>query len=128
LNISHCYRPIAAKAGIDLIILKTNLTTKTQAHAILFSTDLNLSYEQIMGYYLLRFQIEFNLRDAKQYWCLADFINIKETVVTNAACQLIVLMVNFSASLLRRFRETNPEFSILDLKSHYRGCAMSPRQ
>ena len=30
-------------------------------------------------------------------------------------------MVNFSASLLPRFRETNPNFSILDLKSHYRG-------
>ena len=31
-------------------------------------------------------------------------------------------MVNFSSILLRRFRQTNPEFSILDLKSHYRGC------
>ena len=31
-------------------------------------------------------------------------------------------MVNFTSILLRRFRQTNPEFSILDLKSHYRGC------
>jgi putative transposase len=31
-------------------------------------------------------------------------------------------MVNFSAILLQRFRQINPEFSILDLKSHYRGC------
>jgi len=23
---------------------------------------------------------------------------------------------------LRRYRENNPEFSVLDLKSHYRGC------
>ena len=31
-------------------------------------------------------------------------------------------MVNFSSVLLRRFQEDNPEFSVLDLKSHYRGC------
>ena len=31
-------------------------------------------------------------------------------------------MVNFSSILLRRYRESNPEFSVLDLKSHYRGC------
>jgi len=31
-------------------------------------------------------------------------------------------MVNFSSVLLRRYRENNPEFSVLDLKSHYLGC------
>jgi len=31
-------------------------------------------------------------------------------------------MVNFSSVLLQRYREYNPEFSVLDLKSHYRGC------
>ncbi len=80
-----------------LIVLKTNLSTKAQAHVILFSTDLELSYEKIMDYYALRFQIEFNFRDAKQYWGLDDFMNVKDVAVTN------------------------PEFSILDLKSHYRG-------
>jgi putative transposase len=104
-----------------VIVLKTNLSTKTQAHVILFSTDLELSYEKIIDFYTLRFQIEFNFRDAKQYWGLDDFMNVKETAVTNAA-QLSFFMVNFSAILLRRFREHNPEFSILDLKSHYRGC------
>jgi hypothetical protein len=104
-----------------VIILKTNLATKAQAHVILFSTDLELSYERIMDFYTLRFQIEFNFRDAKQYWGLDDFMNVKQTAVTNAA-NLSFFMVNFSAILLRRFRETNPEFSILDLKSHYRGC------
>jgi hypothetical protein len=104
-----------------VIVLKTNLSTKAQAHVILFSTDLELSYEKIIDFYTLRFQIEFNFRDAKQYWGLDDFMNIKETPVTNAA-QLSFFMVNFSSILLRRFREHNPEFSILDLKSHYRGC------
>jgi hypothetical protein len=30
-------------------------------------------------------------------------------------------MVNFSYALLQPFRQQNPEYSILDLKSHYRG-------
>jgi len=101
--------------------LKTNLFTKAQAHVILFSTDLELSYERIMDFYTLRFQIEFNFRDAKQYWGLDDFMNVKQVAVTNAA-NLSFFMVNFSSILLQRFQATNPEFSILDLKSHYRGC------
>jgi hypothetical protein len=104
-----------------VVILKTNLATQAQAHLIFFSTDLELSYEKIIDFYTLRFQIEFNFRDAKQYWGLDDFMNVKETAVTNAA-NLSFFMVNFSALLLRRFREHNPEFSVLDLKSHYRGC------
>ena len=104
-----------------VVILKTNLSTHKQAHIILFSTDLNLSYEKLYDYYTLRFQIEFNFRDAKQYWGLDDFMNVKEEAVTNAA-NLSFFMVNFSSVLLRRYRENNPEFSVLDLKSHYRGC------
>ena len=104
-----------------VIILKTNLSTQAQAHIILFSTDLKLAHEKIIDFYTLRFQIEFNFRDAKQYWGLDDFMNVKETAVTNAA-NLSFFMVNFTSILLHRFREINPEFSILDLKSHYRGC------
>jgi hypothetical protein len=103
-----------------VVILKTNLSTQAQAHVILFSTDLQLSYEKMIDYYALRFQIEFNFRDAKQYWGLDDFMNVKEVAVTNAA-HLSFFMVNFSALLLRRCRQINPAFSILDLKSHYRG-------
>jgi hypothetical protein len=104
-----------------VIVLKTNLSTQAQAHVILFSTDLALSDTKMIDYYTLRFQIEFNFRDAKQYWGLDDFMNVQETAVTNAA-HLSFFMVNFSTLLLRRFRKTNPDSSILDLKSHYRGC------
>ena len=103
-----------------VVILKTNLSTKKQAHVILFSTDLELPYENLYDYYTLRFQIEFNFRDAKQYWGLDDFMNVKQTAVTNAA-NLSFFMVNFSSVLLRQYRKNNPEFSVLDLKSHYRG-------
>ena len=104
-----------------VIILKTNLLTRAQAHVILFSTDLEQDYEKIIKFYSLRFQIEFNFRDAKQYWGLEDFMNIKETAVTNAA-NLSLFMVNFSHALLQPFRQHHPDYSILDLKSHYRGC------
>jgi len=104
-----------------VIILKTNLDTHAQAHVILFSTDLEQTYEKIIKFYSLRFQIEFNFRDAKQYWGLEDFMNVKETAVTNAA-NLSFFMVNFSYALLQPFRQQNPDYSILDLKSHYRGC------
>jgi putative transposase len=103
-----------------VIILKTNLQTHAQAHVILFSTDLVQAHDQIIKFYSLRFQIEFNFRDAQQYWGLEDFMNVKEVAVTNAA-NLSLFMVNFSQALLHPFRQQNPEYSILDLKSHYRG-------
>lgn len=104
-----------------VVILKTNLETLSQAHVILFSTNLELAYDKMLKFYSLRFQIEFNFRDAKQYWGLEDFMNVKETAVTNAA-NLSFFMVNFSHVLLQPFRQNCPEYSILDLKAHYRGC------
>jgi len=103
-----------------VVMLKTNLETSAQAHVILFSTDLEQTYDKIIKFYSLRFQIEFNFRDAKQYWGLEDFMNVKETAVTNAA-NLSLFMVNFSAALAEPFRKHNPDFSVLDLKSQYRG-------
>lgn len=103
-----------------VIILKTNLDTQAQAHVILFSTDLELAYDKLIKFYSLRFQIEFNFRDAKQYWGLEDFMNVEETAVTNAA-NLAFFMVNLSQILLRRFQQNNPDFSILDLKAHFHG-------
>jgi hypothetical protein len=64
--------------------------------------------------------IEFNFRDAKQYWGLEDFMNVEQTPVTNAA-NLSLLMVNLSQLLLDRYRSDDPAFSVLDLKAQYRG-------
>lgn len=68
-----CIQPLAGS------ILKTNLVTHTQAHAILFSTDLEQAFDQIIRLYSLRFQIEFHFRDAKQYWGLEDFMISKKS-------------------------------------------------
>ena len=104
-----------------VIIVKTNLRTHAWAHVILFSSDLELSAEHLVEYYRLRFQIEFNFRDAKQFWGLEDFMNINQTAVTNAA-NLSLFMVNLSQVLMCEFRQTDPDFGVLDLKSYYRGC------
>jgi len=112
--------PMLHKSFADLlnvvIIVKTNLSTQKRAHVVLFSSDLNLAYDQLIDYYQLRFQIEFNFRDAKQFWGLEDFMNIKQTPVTNAV-GLSFFMVNLSQRLLAHFRPSIPDFSILDLKA-----------
>ena len=53
------------------------------------SSDLDLPYGTLIDYNCLRFQIEFNFRDAKQYWGLDDFMNVKETAVTDAASFIV---------------------------------------
>jgi len=65
--------------------------------------------------------IEFNFRDAKQFWGLEDFMAVSQTAVTNAA-NLSLFMVNLVYLLLKRYRQSDPLFSTLDLKAHYRGC------
>jgi IS4 transposase len=103
-----------------VIIVKTNINTGAWAHVVLFSSDLTLNYDCLIDYYRLRFQIEFNFRDAKQYWGLEDFMNVKETAVTNAA-NLSLFMVNVSQLLLRDFRQRDSTVNVLDLKAYYRG-------
>ncbi len=99
-----------------VIISKENIKTGKVAHVILFSTDLELEWKNIIDYYRLRFQIEFNFRDAKQHWGLEDFMVIKEQSVFNAA-NLSLWMVNVSQAILA----ASGEKSILDLKARHHG-------
>lgn len=102
-----------------VIIVKTNLKTHARSHVILFSSDLDLPYGKLIDYYSLRFQIEFNFRDAKQYWGLEDFMNVKKTPVNNAV-NLAFFMVNISHALIAEVRKHNPLFGVQDLKAHFR--------
>ena len=103
-----------------VIISKINLKTQARAHVVLFSSDLELAYDKLIDYYRLRFQIEFNFRDAKQFWGLEDFMNVNQTPVYNAA-NLAMFMVNLAQVLLHHFRPTCPTFSVNDLKAYFRG-------
>lgn len=112
------HRQFAAALNV-VIIVKTNLNTKAQAHVILFSSDRTLPFQTVIDFYALRFQIEFNFREAKQFWGLEDFMNVTETAVTNAV-NLSFLMVNVSQRLLKEARHDHDDCSILDLKASYR--------
>jgi len=102
-----------------VIIKKRNLKTDKEARVVLFSTDLDLSYDKIVKYYSLRFQIEFVFRDAKQYYGLEDFMNTKKIAVYNWA-NFSTFMVNFVA-ILKKEKFKNSEMSSLDVKAHYHG-------
>jgi hypothetical protein len=72
----------------------------------------------LIKYYSLRFQIEFDFRDAKQFFGLSDFKNYKENQLTNAVniaftCKLI------SQIVLEKYKKlfNNEKISILDLKA-----------
>ena len=101
------------------VVVKRRLSTGQRGHIVLFSTDIPLTAEQIVDYYSLRFQIEFNFRDAKQHWGLDDFMNTSPQSVTNAL-NLAFFMVNFSQAILKPYREHDPHFSVLDLKAQFR--------
>jgi hypothetical protein len=100
-----------------VVIVKTNVKTDKQGYAILFSTDLKLEAKKIMEYYSLRFQIEFNFREAKQFFGLEDFMNIKKNRVNNFA-NLSFFMQNLSY-IYAKENDLNLK-SINDLKSHFR--------
>jgi hypothetical protein len=91
-----------------VILLRTSLETQAWANVILFSSDLDLSYDKLIDYYSLRFQIEFNFRDAKQFWGLEDFMNVTPNAVTNAA-NLALFMVDVSQVLTDHVRDLHSE-------------------
>lgn len=62
---------VALKRRIVLVYLLKEEDGKF-SHAVLFSTDLSLTPQQIYRFYKARFQIEFLFRDARQFTGLAD--------------------------------------------------------
>lgn len=103
-----------------VIIVKTNLRTQKQGNVNLFSSDLTLAWQEMLDYYALRFQIEFNFRDAKQHFGLEDFMNVTQQGVTNAA-NLSFFCVNLSQVILKDQSRSTTLVGILDLKSYFRG-------
>jgi len=99
-----------------VLIVKKNLKQGSVGWVVLFSTDLELQWNDLIEYYRLRFQIEFNFRDAKQYWGLEDFMNVNYTPVYNGA-NLAMFMVNVSQVLLKK---SENYLSVNDLKTWFR--------
>ena len=104
---------------LNIVVRKiTQRKKKTATYTILMSSDLALTAVQLVEYYGLRFQIEFNFRDAKQHFGLEDFMNVTATAVNNAA-NLAMCMVNVSAKLIA---DSGGEIQgVRDLKTAIRG-------
>jgi putative transposase len=102
-----------------VVIVKTDLKKQKVGYVILLSSDEELGWEKLIEYYSLRFQIEFNFRDAKQHFGLEDFMNTTARGVENAV-NVSFLMVNVGAELLKNSEEKL--VGINDLKTHYRGA------
>ena len=88
---------------------------------ILFSTDLSLEAKTLIEYYSLRFQIEFDFRDAKQFYGLSDFKNYKPTQVTNAV-NIAFTMTSLARVILEKYKKILKcdDMGILDLKAMFR--------
>jgi putative transposase len=116
-------------AGLKLnvvVMIHTHQITKQVSRNILFTNDLSLDALKIIKYYSLRFQIEFDsggvpLRDAKQFYGLADFKNYKETQVTNAV-NIAFTMTLVGKLLLEKYKlKLNcSTMGIIDLKTVFR--------
>ena len=63
---------VSLKRQIQVVLLQNLKKPEKPSHVLLFSTDLNLSAEQIIRLYGSRFAIEFLFRDAKQHLDLED--------------------------------------------------------
>ena len=111
------HKKIADQLNV-VVIVKTDQATGKRGHVVLFSTDLVLGWEKLIDLYVLRFQIEFNFREAKQFWGLEDFMNIKPLQIFNAA-NLAMFMVNIAHVLWQFLPVTKG--STQDLKTVFRG-------
>lgn len=86
--------------------------------SVWFTNDLDLNADTLLDYYSLRFQIEFDFRDAKQHFGLSDFKNYKPQNLTNFV-NLSFFMCLISKPILDFYRQLLliPKLSITDLKT-----------
>ena len=91
-----------------------------KGHAILFSTDLELSPEKILSYYKQRFQIEFLFRDAKNFAGLEHCQARSENKI-NFHVNASLTTVSFAKALhyLPIPKDQREGFSMLDVKTMY---------
>lgn len=113
---------------LKVVILKTTrLQDQRESINVFFSDDLSLDYLTMIDYYSLRFQIEFDFRDAsrpqafsldlQQHFGLSDFKNYTESNLT-CFVNLSFLLCLVSKILSGQYQQSlqGPPMSILDLK------------
>lgn len=118
----QAYTPKMAGQLLNIVVMvHLHQITKSKSRTILFTNDLKLDALTIIKFYSLRFQIEFDFRDAKQFYGLADFKNYKQDQVTNAV-NLAFSMTIIGKLVLEKYkRKLNcPNMGLIDLKTVFR--------
>lgn len=104
---------------IQVVIIQKNNPQKQQiGQTILFTNDLTLDPLLVIQYYALRFQIELDFRNAKQFFGLSTFKNYKQNQLTNAVNIAFTALIA-AQILLEKYKIlfNNPNLSITDLKA-----------
>lgn len=114
----NCFGPILLKV---VVAKAKRLSDGKVGTNIWFTTKCSLGYETIIEYYSLRFQIEFDFRDAKQHFGLSSFKNYKKENLTNFV-NLSFSLCLISKAILEKTRQEqgNHKIGILDLKLIYK--------
>lgn len=116
------YTPKMANQLLNIVVLvHTHSASGKQSRTVLFTNDLSLSASQVVDYYSLRFQIEFDFRDAKQFYGLSSFKNYKQTQVTTAV-NLSFTMTLLGKLILEKYKTklSCPGMGIADLKTVFK--------
>jgi putative transposase len=113
------YTPKMAGQLLNVVVMiHIHNLTHRKSRTVLFTNDLKLDALTIIKYYSLRFQIEFEFRDAKQFYGLANFKNYKQTQVTNAV-ELSFTMTLIGKLILEKYKNklNCQTMGIIDLKT-----------
>lgn len=74
----EAFTPKMAGPKLNIVVMiHTHQITKQVGRNIIYTNDMSLEALKVIRYYSLRFQIEFDFRDAKQCYGLSDFKNYK---------------------------------------------------
>lgn len=102
--------------GIQLLRVRNK-----RGQVILVSSDLTLTAEEIIQYYHLRFRMEFDFRNAKQFFGLSTFQTYKPKQVDMTG-NIAFSMTLIAQILLEKYKKILQveNFSINDLKASFR--------
>lgn len=113
-----------------IIIVKCGKDGKMKnkyARAVLFTTGPKAEMKTVTDFYRVRFQIEFDFRDARQYFGLPHFKNIGEKQVGNVT-GFYFFVVLLSIIQIFKLRQATPDANtgIQDIKAFFRAEKYCP--
>jgi putative transposase len=118
----YAFTPKMSGLKLNIVVMiHTHLITQKVSRNVLYTNDMPLDALKVIQYYSLRFQIEFDFRDAKQFYGLSNFKNYKEIQVTNAV-NIAFTMTVIGKLVLEKYKVKLdcPNMGIIDLKTVFR--------